>query len=135
MAKCTSFIYFFSAQQSFYGKLLKLPASIADCSHMTMSVWQYIVNRRFIQRINVEDQRHGAVSKKSVAAAVNWQNFCLLLPFGDAAENIDKRTEEEGSLCKNDDHQTRIRCSCSEFKACSSFFPRNHNAVITIDNT
>ncbi len=48
-------IFFFSAQQSFCGKLLKLPASIADCSHMMMPVGQYMVNRRFIQRIYLEN--------------------------------------------------------------------------------
>ncbi len=74
-------------------------------------------------------------AKYCIASAVNWQFFCLWLPFGDADENIDKRTKEEGSLCNNDAHLMRIRCSSSEFKACSSCFPRNHNAVITIFNT
>ncbi len=44
------------------------------------------------------------LAKKCIAAAVNWQNFCLSLPFGGAAENIDNRTKEEGSLCKHDAH-------------------------------
>ncbi len=74
-------------------------------------------------------------AKDCMPAAVIWQHFCLLLPFGDAAENIDKRTKEECSVCDNDAHLMRIRCSSSEFKACSSCFPRNHNAVITIFKT
>ncbi len=40
------------------------------------------------RRIPIRDMAQFA--KDCFTAAVNWQTFCLGLPFGDAAENIDK---------------------------------------------
>ncbi len=70
-------------------------------------------------------------SKDCLAAAVSWQkNYDCRLVKKELTAAI-----EECNVCNNDEPQTRIRCSSSEFKVRSSCLHRNHNADITMHNT